>query len=1064
MMQELSLQVQAMLDIARLSAALQKRFRPADLMAEVTQGADLSDPVLMIDVLSLLREDCVVDGDHWIMRPSPRRKVLAAENGRTGLGVGTTLTPVQQALEGVGDFEPARLDALMAEPGDADLAALAATLDQAGPNAPAYEQLVALRAALNGQKQSRRNDEILEKGFFGREDALRNLADWLAHPQQKQPLRSWHISGLPGIGKSYLLEKVIQSARLAHKPILIRLDFDRAALDVLNPYALFEEISRQIADAVPAAAPELRQLRQQSAAERLESRPATKMRQLPRKLLRGLAAVANDSARTVLFVLDTLEVLRSRGETHIITLFEHLDLLLDYGMQRITVISAGRGDALAPAPRRMKEHTALSGLEDWAAEALLKKRGVDPALWPRILPLAKGNPLLLTLAGRALSEEGISTDDLPDEADVTTVGGYLYRAILSRVPKDLRAVANQGLTLRAINLETLQNVVAPPLGLEMTDAVAADMLETLATHHWLVERDNAGWISHRSDVRAAFLPLIYADDPQTMAAINLAAVTWFESRDPVQALYHRLQLMRAGDPAPEVNPTDAAAFTQPMLDDLPDLARDLVLQAQGNRSDFGRAEAPLDLAQFDDALFEDLGVRSPAQDARSTFDAPDPFAPVAPASQTPVPSSGTIAWSSKFDRLIFDAPGTAGTPDKRALTDLHMMLERGDVREAQYIVEESFGAPFSIASDAAILVLCEQWLAGRWSAVERLWPTMGLDVLARVLGDKDHVRGRLMLEIAAEFDFDALVDAIRDQALPDFAIDLIQNPPAFGMERGALDFALLVARGRFVPIDRTIGHVAHLMEPSEPEAGRAAVYDADRLRSRTGVEIAENAYSQIYAVMPLNPYGSFLAARAPLFGVLQDAEDRPDIAQVARLFAPSLTRWEFLSDTILPGIADKIDVAEGLGLTAEFAGGLTAYHRLPDLPLIAAAAERWRRTVAGVWSYGSTPPEGWTGQVAGMDDGAVALMDHLLADANPVEQARAALTAWMPDDGNVARLVRRYGRRYNTVMSADLPEAEDSPRAAVLEAYKHLTKADVPMVVAAPLAILAAHQFNLDRI
>ncbi|MFG5384610.1 ATP-binding protein [Yoonia sp. R2-816] len=1051
MMQELSLQVQAMLDIARLSAALQKRFRPADLMAEVTEGADLSDPVLMIDVLSLLREDCVVDGDHWIMRPSPRRKVLAAEKGRTGLGVGTTLTPVQQALEGVGDFEPDRLDALMAEPGDTDLAALAATLDQAGPNAPAYEQLVALRAALNGQKQSRRNDEILEKGFFGREEALRDLADWLAHPQQKQPLRSWHISGLPGIGKSYLLEKVIQSARLAHKPILIRLDFDRAALDVLNPYALFEEISRQMADAVPAAAPELRKLRQQSAAERLESRPATKMRQLPRKLLRGLAAVANDSARTVLFVLDTLEVLRGRGETHIITLFEHLDLLLDYGMQRVTIISAGRGDALAPAPRRMKKHTALSGLEDWAAEALLKKRGVDPALWPRILPLAKGNPLLLTLAGRALSEEGISTDDLPDEADVTTVGGYLYRAILSRVPKDLRAVANQGLTLRAINLETLQNVVAPPLGLEMTEAAAANMLETLATHHWLVERDNAGWISHRSDVRAAFLPLIYADDPQTMAAINRAAVAWFDSRDPEQALYHRLQLMRAGDPAPEVNPTEAAAFTQPMLDDLPDLARDLVLQARGNRSDFGRAEAP----STNDRL-------PSAEPSELTFEDIDRFLikPFSPAS----PGSRTIAWSSKFDRLIFDAPGTVRTPDKRALTDLHMMLERGDVREAQYIVEESFDAPFPIASDAAILVICEQWLAGRWSAVERLWPTMGFDVLARVLDDKDHVRGRLMLEIAAEFDFDVVVDAIRDQALPDFAIDLIQNPPAFGMERGALDFALLVARGRFVPIDRTIGHVAHLMEPSEPEAGRAAVYDADRLRSRTGVEIAESAYSGIYAVMPLNPYGSFLAARAPLFGVLQEAEERPDIAQVARLFAPGLTRWEFLSDTILHGIADKIDVAEGLGLTAEFAGGLTAYHRLPDLPLIAAAAERWRRTVAGVWSYGSTPPEGWTGQVAGMDDGAVALMDHLLADANSVEQARAALTAWMPDDGDAARLVRRYGRRYNTVMSADLPEAADSPRAAVLEAYKHLTKADVPMVVAAPLAILAAHQFNLDRI
>ena len=43
-----------------------------------------------------------------------------------------------------------------------------------------------------------------------------------------------------------------------------------------------------------------------------------------------------------------------------------------------------------------------------------------------------------------------------------------------------------------------------------------------------------------------------------------------------------------------------------------------------------------------------------------------------------------------------------------------------------------------------------------------------------------------------------------------------------------------------------------------------------------------------------------------------------------------------------------------LGLLAELAGAAAYLRQDRDLRLVAAAAERWRRTVAGAWAYGTT--------------------------------------------------------------------------------------------------------------
>src|SRR5690606_41877513 len=102
------------------------------------------------------------------------------------------------------------------------------------------------------------------------------------------------------------------------------------------------------------------------------------------------------------------------------------------------------------------------------ARARRAGRGWPVRLWPRIMPLARGDPLLLTLAAKAFEDAVSDAGEIPAGAGEEAIGGYLYRAILSRVPECLRRIANEGLILRAIDAEALTGVVAPALGITLT--------------------------------------------------------------------------------------------------------------------------------------------------------------------------------------------------------------------------------------------------------------------------------------------------------------------------------------------------------------------------------------------------------------------------------------------------------------------------------------------------------------------------------------------------------------------------------------------------------------------
>ncbi len=436
---------------------------------------------------------------------------------------------------------------------------------------------------------------MLDRGFFGRTSDLAAIADWLDRPVSSRPVTALFISGLPGIGKSSLVDEAARRAASAATAwIVVRLDFDRGGLDVQDRVGLTLEIGRQVAIELGESAASLRQARLVAAGATPTSSPDVKgwgRERVPDELAKALGAAIESSGRPVLMMLDTLEVLRERGDTHPARLFDCIDELCDRGLRPLAVISAGRGDALDCAPERIGWRVDLEGLDPVAAEALLVSLDVPTEAATQITELADGNPLVLRLAALAVREAGPAVLTHA-QGRRELAAAYLYRFLLSRITDPvLRRLAQPGLLVRRISAEVIEQVLIPQLGLgPPTPGQSADLFDKLATHHWLVEPDaTPGWVRHRADIRTMLLRQLYEGESATTAArINKAAAKWYAGRtEPfavVEAAYHQLQAMRHGGQAPHIDPSVLGQLDSTTIAELPQQAQDLILAARGQRT------------------------------------------------------------------------------------------------------------------------------------------------------------------------------------------------------------------------------------------------------------------------------------------------------------------------------------------------------------------------------------------------------------------------------------------------------------------------------------------------
>jgi hypothetical protein len=1018
------------------SAALRDAFDPRALLDEIVPPSEAGNVLLRAHLMSALREASVDlhpsrqkdTGGDWSLRPIQRRKALA----EVTLNEDAASGDIVRAIKGEGEFaDDALAGAVTDPPGIATLEHWVETLSRAGPAAPGHRHVMALGATLNRMRKDALTDDILKGGFVGREGEIEKVEAVLASPHTQPPLQTLHIEGIPGIGKSFLLEQILKICRGFPDIITIRLDFDRASLRGGATEAVFEETSRQIGDALPEHAEELRRMRTDFARRQTELRQSSSDMRVPYEMLNAMVKILQSRNRRLLFQLDTLEVLQGHGATFVERLMDDLDRFAETGKIAISVISAGRGPIFTRGNPRLRDLIHLDTLDEEITELILAGRGLPEHLWPKVIELSGGNPLRVILAARAIEEaEGL---DLPDSANIDTA--FLYRAILSRVPAEIREVATEGLILPVLDQDMLIHVVSPALGIPTDDDHALDLLTQLAEQDWLVTGSVETGLSHRPSARAEFLELTYRERAEACAAINLEASRYWAATNPAQALYHTLQRTRAGAPMPEIDPSVAQRLPEALLDELPPDARDAVLQARGERSRT-RDEKEAAPARTD---------MSAARRPRRALQKKQPFALTA----NPNGTAGGL-W-------LLETETPSRSPSERDLTDLRVMLENGETREAEAVFQQQFNSAFPLESEAGLLAFALQWRGGRWSMARTLLDQYTDGTLAEALSRDPVLTGRSLLEAWAEFRPDKLVELLRnDASLRSHVHEAQAMSGRVGLRGGALEFVLLGLVGADAP---SLENAVSVTAPHMPDVPETAAVDlqnrAEAYRNEFGLffslgqsgdGLSDADFAQ--SVGPVNPYAEPIRAYITTLEagaqakVLTDLQAiRPDLARLAVNFAPHVGGVETALEKVNQRPGDVLELMIAMGLLVEWARGTTFFSPVPELPTLAAAAERWQQTAGGFWRYGAHRPANWTSHRQ-VDALAEARVWRLLNAPDPTSAALEALRTWdLPEQGGAPPpiLHRRLSGIYDALLrvepvGARLSYLQDSGVAGVLQA------------------------------
>ncbi|MDD0976374.1 AAA family ATPase [Pseudomonas fontis] len=793
----------------------------------------------------------------------------------------------------------------------AELERIILALDRAGSSAPSHDLLPLARAALGSLDRAQKMEQLAERGFFGREVELAQIAAWLAQPATQGPVGCVFLTGAPGIGKSTLLGESVRRLSMHHRPLVLRLDFDRAGLDVQDLLGLTMEATRQMAEQLHGDVATLLDARLK--AGRIEDKHSkgkqSLRQQLPRALARSLGQAVLASGRPVLIVLDTLEVLRSRGESHPGALFAWLDQLIELGVTPLSVLAAGRGDALdslQPSrhqPWRQIEQVELRGLEEAAALALLDRLGAPAQCRQELLELAQGNPLKLRLGAEIARRPG-GERVLRHQRDEEVSSAFLYRLLLSRIDDPLlKKLAHPGLIVRRINGQVIREVLAPALGLDSLSIERAEELcNQLATQHWLVEADPGapGYLKHRSDMRALLLPLLYSDAAELSARVDEAAMRWFTRLEQPwarrEAMYHRLQLSRRGTALPSMSSQLAAQFDSQMLEELPRLVADRLRNLRGERSSELRGD-----------------------------------------------------WSNGD-----------GEHDAAIVRESLTILKRQDWIEASYLVRsvtnEGGLDPSSPAADALRMLL---WRSGQWAGA-RHW-----------LQARDHIRAGdddlpdlpaelalVRLEMRAEFEPNRLrlnwlrwrPDIARLDEAAITASDDCASQGALALLLGNLPDPYHFPTGREGESNLAAAASEIWLGVKGGEA-QVAMEAGHRQLDRVGPQVlALHQVEPGRILSTLTPYASFARHLSLLPG-------KNALGESARHFANALDHAGGLFDLShsMPArldTGDPLGALTDIGLFADWAQACAFIERDEDLVLIGRAAERWRRTIAGDWSIG----------------------------------------------------------------------------------------------------------------
>ena len=1021
-------------------AALSGTFDPVHALQGL-EGPRRTDASLLTRVAAGLSQDCDTllgpSGEGWLLRNTPRRRVLddlvganrldEALRRRRELPVDEPAADVMDAITGDGIFTADAI-ATAVRDGDHDaLERIAIGLGRTDGHAARLADLPRVKAALTRLEMlgSTRGPQAGRAPAHSEE--LEQILQWLDTEFSGYRPVTLYVEGLQGVGKSTLVDDV--AARLLGQDdewVVVRFDFDRPGLDVQDTIGLSLEFARQASAQLPGSASLIQKARTQVAGT-TPGAPSLKgdtPERVPEKLGLALRRALDTPARRVLLVLDDLELLRRRGETHPARLFDWIDQLADLIETQIAVIGAGRGDALHRVRARIGEHIVLPGLDDAGADGELERLGVAREHWSAVRGIAKGDPLMLRLAARLARDHGADAVMRAAGRDGMTATS-LYRLLLSGVADpDTRRIAGGAVIARRLNADVIRVVVGPSSGLrKLTAARAEHLVEELSRLDWLFEADPfaVGFTRAVPDLSRAIRPSLYESAPAKSARIDRAAARWFaERREPwaaSEAAYHLLQLMRSRPDPPDIARSALERLDADSIAELPPNAREFVRRSRGARTRRFRSD---------------------------------------PATR-----------------------GTALAP--AAARELRSLNGRSDWIEGDDLYERAFlGMEIDPDSTEADIALTFLWRSGRWREARHLlalqggWlrPASPLDVQL----DQARLDAICRLEMGAEFAFDAAVEAFRRQDDLRARVSSLASEPTLTSLIGAgLSFALHRADDAFPPrrFERRVGHdpvgaAVLRWDPREdvsqdrsdarpPKDDReadavAAVEDGwKRITGRVGeidVEAADRTVVMARSAAVLTPFADLIdtMSRLPRHDYLREyaAAVQRGLDDIGTLAPAHMTPWHDRR----AGRALALQAITDLGLLAELAGAAAYLRQDRDLRLVAAAAERWRRTVAGAWAYGTTAAPGWN---LSLDVTMTDRLAALLSSPEPPGAAAAQLEAWAPEHASAAEVVGLMRERSPKTLA-------DATRTATVhgpdQAASLLLRRGMPSAFVPPVAVL----------
>ncbi|MBB4615379.1 ATP-binding protein [Novosphingobium taihuense] len=948
------------------------------------------------------------ESDTWLLLAPNRQQVLRAlrasgrlqdaiERRRTD-SAGTITADLLDALSDTGAFTLQRVGDALGSAGREVLVRVATVLDWAGEFAAAAPLLESSRTAIKRLDLLARGQNIREQPFVGRASEIKRLMSLLAQPVRRN-VRGVFMSGPPGIGKSALMEQVILRHSDEFGSVVVRLDFDRAGLDVTDLRSLTMEASRQIADRIGNAARDLFDERLRTAGLREGSESVLETRRaFPESLAATLARTLEAAHRPLLVVIDTLESLQARGETHLRQLFDWLQLLSGLGVNRMSVLVAGRAAPPAEFDRVVGDPVVLEGLSEPAALELATRLEVEPSSRHVVVDRAAGVPLAIKLAADIVRSDGIGA--LPrDRLNPKLASAMLYRILLSRIDDDtLRDLAHPGLIARRISADLLQDVIGPAVGLpRFGDERARELFDSLARQHWLVEADPSepGFVRHRGDIRRDLLPLLYQDKPQLCARIDREAVKWFAARDDdasaIDALYHRLQLLRRSPTRPAIPERLARLMDAATLQELPETAQVMVKQVVG---DFSSTSPNL---------------------------------------------SGQPSWS--------DEP--------RVVRDLVNIISKADWAEGRALVnriERTSGIdPRSRLADA---VRAFWWRAGQW--YDANWLLRERD---RMGGDDTDLRqlepplAVARIEMRGEYG--------RAAQLLKRPNELLRDTPLISGLTGISRYGGLAFRLQRVAPDMLGSfEIEEAPDPVQSAFNRwsaegpgqwddGAIEFVHRRLLSVGVSLQGPARPWVETQMmaSLTPYAGMVVNLAQGDRLLSSRAREAVATLLAGPHSPLLLADEIAVPPHAGVDIEPITAIANAGLFAEWAEALGYVLEHPNLRSIGRAADNWRRTIAGDWKYGPAVPRGWKPQL--IDEVLKARIHRHQNSPAPRELAFIQLSAWVPHLGSgeaVWDLIQR--RSAGALASASRARVEGgfAAAAAKLRQYKVPT-AFVPSII-----------------